>query len=134
MQQTTRPAVKKRRPGIRRMMTHIIVFALLGSVLLGLGLYGYQTLERRTLDEKQTARIEAHLNASVKEAQDLARSADGARYTQLTLAAATPGLPTSSASRSSMAPSPPTAMIGGHSPNSSSVNWRQSKAVKKEKS
>ena len=68
MQQTTRPAVKKRRPGIRRMMTHIIVFALLGSVLLGLGLYGYQTLERRTLDQKQTARIEAHLNASVKEA------------------------------------------------------------------
>ena len=75
MQQTTRPAVKKRRPGIRRMMTHIIVFALLGSVLLGLGLYGYQTLERRTLDQKQTARIEAHLNASIKEAQDLARSA-----------------------------------------------------------
>ena len=75
MQQTTRPAVKKRRPGIRRMMTHIIVFALLGSVLLGLGLYGYQTLERRTLDQKQTARIEAHLNASVKEAQDLSQSA-----------------------------------------------------------
>ena len=75
MQQTTRPAVKKRRPGIRRMMTHIIIFALLGSVLLGLGLYGYQTLERRTLDQKQTARIEAHLNASVKEAQDLAQSA-----------------------------------------------------------
>lgn len=75
MQQTMRPAVKKRRPGIRRMMTHIIIFALLGSVLLGLGLYGYQTLERRTLDQKQTARIEAHLNASIKEAQDLARSA-----------------------------------------------------------
>ena len=75
MQQTMRPAVKKRRPGIRRMMTHIIVFALLGSVLLGLGLYGYQTLERRTLDQKQAARIEAHLSASVKAAQDLAQSA-----------------------------------------------------------
>lgn len=75
MQQTTLRPAGKRRPGIRRMMVHIIVFALLGAVLLGLGIYGYQTLELRTIDQRQSARIDAHLDAGVKEAQAMAQSA-----------------------------------------------------------
>lgn len=75
MQNTTQLSKNKRRPGIRRMMVHIIVFALLGIVLLGMGIYGYQTLEHRTGDQKRLARIDAHLDVSVKEVQALAQSA-----------------------------------------------------------
>ena len=68
------PLMRKRRPGIMRMMAHIIIFSLLGALLLGLGLYGYQTLESKTLDQKKAARIDAHLDVSVKETQELALS------------------------------------------------------------
>ncbi len=75
MRQAPIPATRKRRPGIMRMMAHIIVFSLLGAILLGLGLYGFQTLEQRTLDQKRLARVDAHLDAGVKEAQALAQAA-----------------------------------------------------------
>lgn len=58
-----------------RMMVHIIVFALLGALLFSLGLFGYQTLVLRAVDQKQAARIDAHLEASVREVQALAQSA-----------------------------------------------------------
>ena len=74
MRQAQLPATGKRRPGIMRMMAHIIVFSLLGAIFLGLGLYGFQTLEQRTLDQKQLARVDAHLDAGIKETQALAQA------------------------------------------------------------
>ncbi len=66
---------RRKRPGVRRMMAHMAVFALLGAALLGMGLYGYRALDERTAEQKSIARVDVHLEAASEEVQALARAA-----------------------------------------------------------
>ena len=60
---------RKRRPGLARVIIHIIVFAILGVIALGLGIYGLKTLEMRTIDQKTIVRIDTLFESSVREMQ-----------------------------------------------------------------
>lgn len=60
---------RRRRPGLKRVMIHIIVFGIIGVLFLGLGIFGLKTLENRTIVQKTTVRIETLFDASVKEMQ-----------------------------------------------------------------
>ena len=56
---------KRPRTGVRRMAIHIIAFALAGTALLGLGIFGRAELARRTLDQSTAARVDALLDSSM---------------------------------------------------------------------
>lgn len=76
MQESSQAKIRKTRPGVKRLLLHIIVFALLGLVLLGLGLYGYRALDARTLEQKSVVRVDAHLASAAGAVQELANSAE----------------------------------------------------------
>lgn len=63
------PSIRRRRPGLLRVKIHILLFALLGLVLLGLGIYGLKTLESRVTTQKTTVRIESLFDTSIKQIQ-----------------------------------------------------------------
>jgi multiple sugar transport system permease protein len=77
-QDTMKALVKppRRRPGVRRMASHILIFALLGAALLGLGIFGRAELSRRTLDQQAAARVDALLESSMAEVRTAMVSAD----------------------------------------------------------
>ena len=66
----------RRRPGVRRMAVHILIFALLGAALLSLGIFGRAELSRRTLDQQVAARVDALLESSMAEVRAAITSAD----------------------------------------------------------
>ena len=60
-----------RRAGPRRVVVHIVLFALLGALCLGLGILGRQKLEGKTLQMEHAQRVDLFINsgsARVKEA------------------------------------------------------------------
>lgn len=57
------PRAKQR--GRARILTHIVLFALVGTALLGAGLFGRHALSQRTEIERVTARIDALLEDSM---------------------------------------------------------------------
>ncbi len=73
MQQDVRalkPRPKPRRQhGLLRIVVHIVLFSLLGALLLWGGIYGRLTLEKRTHDQRETARIDALLEDSISQAR-----------------------------------------------------------------
>jgi len=70
-QAAARKAAIPRRAGPRRVVVHIVLFALLGALCLGLGILGRQKLDGKTMAMEHAQRVDLFLNngtAAVKEA------------------------------------------------------------------
>lgn len=59
----------RRQQGRGRVLSHIVLFFLVGALLLGAGLYGRQALAERTQVQRVTARIDALLAESMEEVE-----------------------------------------------------------------
>ena len=70
-QAAAKKAAIPRRAGPRRVVVHIVLFALLGALCLGLGIMGRQKLDGKTMAMEHAQRVDLFLNngtAAVKEA------------------------------------------------------------------
>ncbi|NLC33625.1 MAG: hypothetical protein GX781_10075, partial [Clostridiales bacterium] len=67
---------RKRRPGLARVITHIILFAIIGIIALSFGVYGLKKLELKTIDQKAIVRIETLFESSIKEMQSRVKDID----------------------------------------------------------
>ena len=71
---------RKHRRGVQRVLVHVVLFALIGLLGLGLGLAGRGLLARKTESERLPARVKAiHENAEKELKTALQAAADDAK-------------------------------------------------------